>query len=391
MKKRKIVILGSTGFLGREAIDIISKFKNFFEIIAIAGGSNYKVLAAQIKKAKPKLAVINNEQKFKDLKNLLGNTEKTKLLSGEKSLEYVAGLKEADIILICIGGIDALRPVIKAIESGKTIALANKESVVAAGEVLINLAKKYNSQIIPVDSEHSAIFQCINSRNADSVKKIILTGTGGPFRRLPKSSFNKITCKQVLEHPKWKMGAKITVDSATLMNKGLEIIEAKWLFNICIDKIEVVLHPEAVIHSMVEFLDNSVIAQLGFTSMKLPIMYALSYPETVNVGNLIKRLDFLKLGNLTFEKPDENKFLCLKLAKEASRLGGTYPACLNAANEKTVEFFLNNRISFLQIPIMIEKILEKHKNIKSPALNDILQVDKQTRKEVTELFKKGKK
>jgi len=359
---KNLVILGSTGSIGRNAMDVVRRLKGRFRILGLSANNNAELLAAQAKEFKAKFIVAKDADR----------------------LNWLAGHKEADIILMAISGSAALAPLLAAIGAKKRIALANKEALVMAGSIVTKRAKENNVKIIPVDSEHSAIFQCINTSNAGFVKNIFLTATGGPLRRMAVSKMRFVKPREAIRHPRWSMGRKISVDSATMMNKGLEVIEARWLFGVDIDNIKIIVHPEAVIHSMVEFLDGSVIAQMGITDMRLPIQYALTYPERVDSG--LAGLDFAEIKRLNFCRPNFKKFACLELAYQAARTDETMPAVLNAANEELVQKFLNNRVKLTDIPKGVEKVMKKHRVVKNAGLEDILKADKWAREEVNACY-----
>lgn len=386
-KIKNIVILGSTGSIGKNTLEVISRYPHKFKVRALTAHSNVNLLSKQIEKVSPDIAVITDENKFKDLKGRTLKT-KTKILCGPDGLNEIIRDKRADIIMVAMAGAGALKPLITALEAKKDIALANKESLVMAGDIIMAKVKKNRIKLIPVDSEHSAIFQCLQANSDKELKRIYITGSGGALDKVPKSRFKEVTPKRALSHPKWKMGKKITVDSATLMNKGLEVIEAMYLFNMPLDKIKVLIHPEAVIHSMVEFIDSSILAQMALADMRLPIQYALSFPERFTSS--VASLDFSKYSKLTFKLPDVGKFPCLKLAYKAAEKGRTYPCALNAANEEVVHAFLLNKIRLTEIPKIIEKVLSLHKPIKTPKLSDILEVDNLTRELTKELIEKKK-
>jgi len=376
---KKIAILGSTGSIGISTLKVVQKLKPSFQVVGLTAYRNAKELAKQIKAFRPKMAAIMDEQFFPQLKALTKGTS-TKLLAGEEGVVAVAGESGADMVLTAIVGAAGLKPTLTAIRKGKDIALANKETMVMAGEVVTMAAQKSGSKILPVDSEHCAVFQClVGSSNPKEIHKVLLTASGGPFRSLHRKHFSKITLKQALNHPTWRMGPKITIDSATLMNKGLEVIEAHYLFGVPFDKIDIVIHPESIVHSMVEFIDGSVLAQLGTTDMQIPIQYALTYPARAN--SPVSRLDLAKTGKLQFEKPDHGKFPCVDLAYEAGKKGGTYPAVLNAANEIAVGRFLREEITFLQIPRIIEKTLRKYRPLTNGNLDGILRADRWAREQ----------
>jgi 1-deoxy-D-xylulose-5-phosphate reductoisomerase len=356
----KLAILGSTGSIGQQVLDIVKNFPDRFSVTGLAGGNNTGLLMSQIKQFQPKL--VYSVQKF----NIPGNTKLC-------SMEEMASHPEVDIVVVATSGKNGLTPTIEAIKTGKKVALSNKEVLVMAGAIVMADAKLHKASIIPIDSEHSALFQCLQGGPVKAAK-LILTASGGPLFRNAPATLNSVTVDEALKHPTWKMGKKVTIDSATLMNKGLEVIEASWLFSMPFSKIEIVIHPQSVIHSLVEFVDGSLKAQLSVPDMRFAIQYALSYPERLANRNL-PRLDLPKLNSLTFEKIDYSMFPCLQLALEAGRKGGTYPATLCAADEIAVELFLENRIDFTQIPEIIERTLSLHQSIDNPTLDEILEAD----------------
>ena len=378
---KRIAILGSTGSIGKNAIEVILNFPNRFKVTYLAVNKNIKLLLEQVKLLKPKGVVIFDKEKAEEFSNFVNG--EVEVLSGEEGLLEVVSRDDVDIVLNSLVGFSGLKPTIKAIESKKRIALANKETLVVAGEIITKLLRENNVELIPVDSEHNAIFQCLVGEKISDINRIILTASGGPFLYKNKAELENVTVEEALKHPNWKMGSKITIDSATLMNKGLEVIEAHWIFGLPVDKIKVVIHPQSVIHSMVEFIDGSIKAQLGVPDMKIPIQYALTYPERkhANYG----QVDFVKLGQMTFLEPDLDKFECLKIAYEVAKLGGTYPTVLIAANEVAVEAFLNRKIKFTMIPEVIKKAIDAHKPKFNPDLDDILTADSETRKFVKNL------
>lgn len=380
----KISILGSTGSIGKQTLDIIRNNKNRFKVSALAANSNVQLLFEQAKEFKPDLVAIADDSKYHKLKDLLGND--IIVLSGEEGVTEVASYKNSDLVVSAIVGIAGLKPTYYAVTKGKRIALANKETLVTAGNLIMKEAIKNDVQIIPVDSEHSAIFQCIKNDNND-IYKIILTASGGPFRTKTKEDIMQAKVSDALNHPNWSMGKKVTIDSATLMNKGLEVIEAKWLFNIPSDKIEVCIHPESIIHSMVEYVDGSIIAQLGVPDMRLPIQYALTYPYRINAPN--ERLKLSKVKQLCFEEPDYKRFPCLKLAYEALNLGDSACIVLNGANEIAVNSFLQGRIKFTDIYKLVYSVLENHKITVVTSLDDVQLIDKWSRNKSIELLKRG--
>ena len=375
---KKVFILGSTGSIGVNCLNVISKLKDDFEVTGLTVNSNTKLLLKQIEKFNPVMVVVRDPNAANKISYKLPTG--CKLFIGEEGLIKASTEAEYDIFMGAMVGFAGLAPTIEAVKRGKRIALANKETLVVAGELVTDLCRENNSEIIPVDSEHSAIYQCLIGENLNEVEKLILTASGGPFLNKDKSFFENATIDEALNHPNWKMGSKITIDSATMMNKGLEVIEAHWLFGLPVEKIEVVIHPQSIIHSMVQFVDGSIKAQLGLPDMKLPIQYALTFPERLQ--NNFKRTSLPKIGSLTFFEPDLNKFECLKLAFEALNEGGTAPCILNAANEVAVYKFLNNEIKFLHIPLLINKALDKVENSFSPDLGTIFECDRKTREYV---------
>ncbi|OGI21737.1 MAG: 1-deoxy-D-xylulose-5-phosphate reductoisomerase [Candidatus Melainabacteria bacterium RIFOXYA12_FULL_32_12] len=380
--KRKISILGSTGSIGKQALEVVDSLPEQFEIYGLAAGANIEILKEQINKYKPEAVSVKNEE----LADQLANQYKDiKILWGDEGLIEIAQNAENNTVLVAVAGLAGLYPTLAAINNNVDVALANKETLVAAGSIVMERAKKNNVKILPVDSEHSAIHQCIDGRISPEIRKLIVTGSGGPFRGKSFEEMDKATVEETLSHPRWSMGDKITVDSATLMNKGLEVIEAHWLFDIDYNNIDVVIHPQSIVHSAVEFLDGSVIAQLGIPSMHIPIQYALTYPERYK-GLETGSLNLIEAAKLEFEAPDLTKFPCLKLAYEAGIKGGTYPAVLNAANEEAVYAFLNKKIKLTDIVKIVEKTLEAHINIENPDLKDIINSDTWAREFVKETF-----
>lgn len=381
---KKISILGSTGSIGTQTLDVIRENPNEFEAVAISANSNVKMILEQIEEFKPKYAVMYEEGKVEELKKLIKKDSKTEILSGMEGLKKIASLDEVDIVLTAVVGMIGLVPTMCAIENKKDIALANKETLVTAGELVMNAAKENKVKILPVDSEHSAVFQSLNGENKRDVEKIILTASGGPFRGKKREDLLNITKNEALKHPNWDMGRKISIDSSTLMNKGLEVIEAKWLFDVKAEDIDVVVHPQSIVHSMVQYRDSSVIAQLGCPDMRLPIQYALTYPDRMETN--FERLDFRKASELTFEEPDLETFPCLKLAYECLEKGGTYCTVLNAANEVLVNEFLDDKIGFYDIPKYIKIVLDEHESIENASLEEILKIDLETRENVKKLL-----
>lgn len=382
---KNICILGSTGSIGKNSLEVISNFPDKFRVRYLTANTNTRLLEEQIARFRPKAVAVLNEQYANNLR--LSSNGSLKVFAGEEGLKEIASHNDVDIVINSLVGFAGLRPTIEAIKSGKTVALANKETLVVAGEIITKLVKKHRARLIPIDSEHSAILQCLAGEKPEDIARLILTASGGPFLHMDKKKFKNIKVEAALNHPNWKMGNKITIDSATLMNKGLEVIEAHWLFNLPPDKIDVLIHPQSIIHSMVEFVDGSVKAQLGVPDMKIPIQYALTYPKRA-VSNF-KRIDFVELQKMTFFKPDRKKFECLQLAYEALEKGGTAPAILNAANEVAVEFFLHNKISFDRIPKLISEALNKIPIKLRPLIGDIIQTDKATRIFVRNLVKQS--
>ena len=371
--RKKIVILGSTGSIGQQTLEVIRKNSNEFEVVALSGWENTTFLKEQISFFKPKIAVVKDEYTAKRLKKDLNNLNDIKILWGTDGLIKISTLEEADIIVVAISGVASLIPTFEAVKWGKNIALASKEAMVVAGELLIKEAKLRNATILPIDSEHSALLQCLKNEQKNSVEKIILTASGGALYNLTETTLNNVSVEDALNHPTWKMGKKVTIDSATLMNKGLEVIEAKWFFNIPANKIEIVIHPQSYVHSMVQFIDGTILAQMGEHDMRIPIQYALFYPDKTT--NKFPRLELTKIGQLNFKKPNFAKFPCIKLAYQALELGGTMPAVLNGANEIAVNAFLNSIISFSAIPLIIQNTMKKHKPKYNPNINDILDAD----------------
>lgn len=371
---KKIAILGSTGSIGTQTLDIVRNNKEL-EVTALAAGSNTELMERQIREFKPKIAAMWSEKACKELRLRIADTG-VKVLSGMEGLLEIAVFEEAEVLVTAIVGMIGIRPTIAAIEKGKTIALANKETLVTAGHIIMPLAEKNHVDILPVDSEHSAIFQSMNGENKKRVNKILLTASGGPFRGKTKEQLAKVKVEDALKHPNWAMGKKITIDSATMVNKGLEVMEAKWLFDIPLSGIEVVVHPQSIIHSMVEYVDGAVMAQLGTPDMKLPIAYALFYPDRRPLPG--KKVNFFDLQQMTFEKPDMDTFTGLKLAFDAAGRGGSMPAVYNAANEKAVSLFLEGKIGFMQIPELIEACMSKHRRIPDPDIKEILQTETET-------------
>ena len=371
---KKIAILGSTGSIGTQTLEIVRTNRDL-EVTALAAGNNIDLLEQQIREFRPKLAAVWKEERAAELKSRVRDMD-IEIVSGMDGLLSVAAVPESEILVTAIVGMIGILPTIEAIKAGKDIALANKETLVTAGHIIMPLAKERGVSILPVDSEHSAIFQSLQGGQRKALHKILLTASGGPFRGKKREELKNIQVEDALKHPNWEMGRKITIDSSTMVNKGLEVIEAKWLFGVTVDQIQVVVQPQSIIHSMVEYEDGAVIAQLGTPDMKLPIQYALYYPERRYLPG--DRLDFAALQQITFEKPDMETFYGLKLAYEAGRRGGSLPTVLNAANERAVAMFLDRKIGYLQIPEIIQACMENHKNIEDPTVEEILKTEQET-------------
>lgn len=371
---KKISILGSTGSIGTQTLEVARENKDI-EVTALAAGNNITLMEEQIREFHPRLAAVWNHEKANELKSKLSDMD-VKVVSGMDGLIEVAAATEAEILVTAIVGMIGIRPTIEAIKAGKDIALANKETLVTAGHIIMPLARKYQVSILPVDSEHSAIFQSLQGGQRKALHKILLTASGGPFRGRTRDELKNIQAEDALKHPNWEMGRKITIDSSTMINKGLEVIEAKWLFDVDVDKVEVVVQPQSIIHSMVEYEDGAIIAELGTPDMKLPIQYALYYPERRFLPG--DRVNFDVLKQITFERPDMETFYGLRLAYEAGRRGGSLPTVLNAANERAVSLFLDHKIGYLQIPEMIQACMEKHKVIENPTVEQILEAETET-------------
>ena len=372
--EKRLVILGSTGSIGTQTLEIVRENEDL-SVVALAAGSNTTLMERQIREFKPRFAVMYNEAAAKELALATADLDVT-VLSGMDGLIEISKLEEYDVLVTAIVGMIGIRPTIAAIECGKTIALANKETLVTAGHIIMPLSKKHNAPIYPVDSEHSAIFQSLQGMPRESLEKILLTASGGPFRGRKTAELSDITVEDALKHPNWSMGRKITVDSATLVNKGLEVIEAKWLFGVDLDQIEVLIHPQSILHSAVQYRDGGIIGQMGVPDMKLPIQYAIFYPERRGMNTT--RVDLTALGAMTFEKPDEEVFLGLPLAKKAARIGGSMPTVLNAANERAVALFLDHKIKFLEIYEIIQAAMEQHSPVANPGVDEILAAEAQT-------------
>ena len=367
---KNVVLLGSTGSIGTSTIKVVEDLPNRFRLIGLAAGNNTELLVEQARQHQPLAVSIAHPKNVAALQSALGPTP---VYSGDDGLLKLATMPEADVVLIAIVGTAGLQPALAAIRAGKDIAVASKEILVMAGEIVMNEARQHGVKVLAVDSEHSAIFQCLDGKPPSSVRKLWLTASGGPFRQTPTEEFAGITVERALKHPSWVMGRKITIDSATLFNKGLEMIEARWLFDIGMDRVKVVVHPQSIVHSMVEFVDGSIIAQLSTPDMCLPIQYALTYPE--RVGSDRVQTNFAKLGTLTFEEPDTDRFPSLDLARHAGEVGGTLPAVLNAANEVAVEAFCNRQIKFTDISAAVARAMEAHSVSEQPTLEQILEAD----------------
>ncbi len=374
--KKRVAILGSTGSIGTQALDVIRKHRDLFEVEVLTAGRNAGLLIEQALQFVPSYVVIADESQFEDVRDALSFLP-VKVMTGFQALLDVVTLPTVDIVLTAMVGFAGLAPTVEALKNGKNIALANKETLVVAGSLIMQLAQKHGAEIYPVDSEHSAIFQCLAGEKPDAIEKLILTASGGPFRGMNLQQLQNVTCKEALNHPKWCMGNKVTIDSASLMNKGLEVIEASWLFGINPGKIEVVIHPQSVIHSFVQFIDGSIKAQLGLPDMKLPIQYALAYPSRIESD--FPRLDFSTCGNFTFEKPDPQVFRNLRIAYEAIRTGGNMPCIMNAANEVVVEAFLQEKIKFPDMPGIIEQTMSRVTFLSAPSLDDYSETDREAR------------
>ena len=380
---KAIALLGSTGSIGTQTLDIVAQYPDQFRIVGLAAGRNVEMLAAQIRQFRPSIAAICEEEKLSELKEAIKDLDpQPVLLAGQAGVIEVARYSDAQIVVTGIVGCAGLLPTIAAIEAGKDIALANKETLIAGGPVVLPLVEKYGVKLLPADSEHSAIFQCLQGVKMGGLRRILLTASGGAFRDLPVEKLATVKVADALKHPNWSMGKKITIDSATLMNKGLEVIEAHFLFGMDYDHIDIVIHPQSIIHSLIELQDTSVLAQLGWPDMRLPLLYALSWPERIHTD--WQQLDLVKAGNLTFKEPDHQKYPCMQLAYTAGRAGGSMPAVLNAANEQAVALFLDEKIEFLDIPRCIEYVCDRHQsdNRPNPSLDDIVAADEWARQEV---------
>ncbi|TYP93132.1 1-deoxy-D-xylulose 5-phosphate reductoisomerase [Sphingobacterium allocomposti] len=376
MKKRNIAILGSTGSIGTQALDVVRAFPELLEVSVLTASANHEALIAQAREFKPNAVVIVQEESYLLVKQALADLEIV-VYAGRNALEEVVEREEIDMVLNAIVGSAGLRPTVRAIEYGKDVALANKETLVVAGALIMELVRKKQVSMWPVDSEHSAIFQCLVGESANRIEKIYLTASGGPFRGKDSRFLSTVTKQQALKHPNWVMGAKITIDSATLMNKGLEVIEAKWLFDLDVEQIDVIVHPQSIVHSIVQFEDGSMKAQMGLPDMKLPIQYALTYPQ--RRPNSFERFNFMDYGSLTFEPADSNTFRNLELAYQSIREGGDRPCVLNAANEVAVAAFLAEKVSFLGMSDLIEATMCQQRKVEQPTMDDLLAIDEETR------------
>ena len=383
MKKRQLAILGSTGSIGTQALEVVSEHSDLFEVYALTANNQVDLLINQARKYMPEVVVIANERKYPELKEALEDLP-IKVWAGADAIAQMVQSEPIDMVLTAMVGYSGLRPTISAIKAGKAIALANKETLVVAGELIMKLAAEHKVPILPVDSEHSAIFQCLTGAYDNSIEKILLTASGGPFRRKTLEELATVTKAQALRHPNWTMGAKITIDSASMMNKGFEMIEAKWLFDVTPDQVQVVVHPQSVIHSMVQFEDGAIKAQLGMPDMRLPIQYAFSYPDRINSS--FDRLDFSKCTNLTFEQPDTKRFRNLALAYESMYRGGNMPCIVNAANEVVVAAFLRDEISFLGMSDVIEHTMGQVSFVQTPTYDDYVATDAEARRIASELI-----
>jgi len=379
---KNVAILGSTGSIGRNSLEVIKNLPEQFRVTYLTANKNIDLLQKQIAQVHPRGVVVLDPCNASVLRKVLDET--TEVHSGEEGLLEVVRRADVDIVISSLVGFAGLAPTIEAVKHRKTVALANKETLVVAGQLITSLVKEYRVRLVPIDSEHSAVMQCLVGEDPSHVAKLILTASGGPFLNRPVEDFDAITVEEALNHPNWSMGKKITIDSATLMNKGLEVIEAHWLFDLPPERIEVVIHPQSIIHSMVEFIDGSLKAQMGLPDMKIPIQYALTYPARSPMNG--RRIDFAELSSMTFFKPDRKKFRSLQIAYDVLSLGGTTPAAMNAANEVAVEAFLDRKISFKRIPELIEKAIVSHKGVSSPDLKDIVETDASTRKYVRSLI-----
>ncbi len=381
----RIIVLGSTGSIGVSALQVAAEHPGQLEVVGLAAGARVRELAEQARAFRPKWVAVQDLSRVTELRRLLGDLP-TEILAGEEGVCELAEMDGVDRVVVAITGAAALEPTLRAVSKGRTIGLANKETLVMAGELVMEQARGSGARILPIDSEHSAIFQCLEGRDPAEVRRILLTTSGGPLKDVPAGEFSRLTKQQVMDHPRWKMGPKITVDSATMMNKALEVIEARALFGVPVDRVEVLVHPEAIVHSMVEFIDGSVLAQLAVTDMRIPIQYALTHPA--RLPSALPPLDLVEWRRLSFEAPQREKFPCLELGYRAARAGGTVPAVLNAANEACVRSFLEDGLPFVRIPSVIEKVLSRHRAVERPDLRQILQADAWAREEAASVIAK---
>ena len=370
--KKRIVVLGSTGSIGVNTLKVVEEHPSEFEVIGLSARGNIELLSQQVRAFNPRWVALQDESRLPAFRALVGD-HPVEILGGPEGVVELAGKEGVDRVVVAITGAAALKPTLAAIARGRVIGLANKETLVMCGEQVIAQARRCGAQILPIDSEHSAIFQCLEGHSPAEIRRILLTTSGGPLKDVPFSEFARLTKEQVMKHPRWNMGPKITVDSATMMNKALEVIEARWLFGVEVSKIEVTVHPEAIVHSLVEYIDGSVLAQLAVTDMRIPIQYAMTYPK--RLPSSMKPLDLVEWGRLTFEAPKREKFPCLGLGYQVAQAGGTQPAVFNAANEACVAAFLEEALPFVQIPAVIEKVLSRHRTIPHPTLAQILESD----------------
>ena len=384
---KKIAILGSTGSIGRSALQVIEQFPNHFQVVALAAGKNIDLLAEQIQRFQPKIAAVLNQELANRLADLLPADNRAEVLAGSTGYQETASCAEADMVLSSMVGAAGLIPTLSAIRAGNDVALANKETLVMAGALVMEETRRYKVRLLPVDSEHNAIFQALEGHRREDLKRILLTASGGPFLNLPKEQLESVTPAQALAHPNWEMGAKITVDSATMMNKGLEVIEAKWLFEVPVEKIDVHIHPQSIVHSMVEYIDGSVIAQLGMPDMRVPIAYALAHPQRLKLD--LPTLNLFSVQTLTFQEPDFSRYPALGLAFNACKAGGTMPVVLNASNEVAVQAFLDERIPFMGIARLVDSVMQEHEIAPATELEDILAADTWARQRTEEIISHG--
>ena len=381
---KRIAILGSTGSIGRSALQVIEQFPDQFQVVALAAGRNVDLLTEQIQRFRPKVAAVLDQDLANDLVDRLPADIEVEVRAGSPGYQNIANCPDADMVLSSMVGAAGLLPTLSAIRAGKDVALANKETLVMAGALVMEEVKRYQTRLLPVDSEHNAIFQALEGHRRKDLKRILLTASGGPFLNMPKEQLESVTPAQALAHPNWEMGAKITIDSATMMNKGLEVIEAKWLFEVAVENIDVHIHPQSIVHSMVEYVDGSVIAQMGMPDMRVPIAYALAYPERLKLD--FPTLDFFSVQTLTFQEPDLSRFPCLDLAFNACKAGGTMPAVLNASNEVAVQAFLDKRIPFLGIARLVDRVMQEHELAPAKELQAILAADTWARQRTEEII-----